>query len=97
VIPERFGDVVQSLATRDPGLTIYTATTRPLSEDSPAVVVMEGEPIPANLAYLLEVSLAAEVLEVWSDWRAGRAPSPSEAVAAVEWYADHDAYLPVDE
>jgi len=58
---------------------------------------MEGGPIPANLAYVLEVSLAAEVLEVRSDCRAKRAPSPSEAVAAVEWYADHDAYLPFDD
>jgi hypothetical protein len=46
--------------------------------------------------YLLEVEIAAEVLEVWSAWRGGAKPTPEEAVAAVIHYAAHDAYLPAD-
>ena len=32
---------------------------------------------------------------MWSGWRANAAPTPADAVAAFEWYADHQTYLPV--
>jgi hypothetical protein len=48
----------------------------------------------ADHAYLVEVELAREVLEVWSDWRSGAVPSPDEAARAVIHYAEYDAYEP---
>jgi hypothetical protein len=46
------------------------------------------------MLYLLEVSLAREVLEVWTAWRDGRRPTISEACEAIIYYASNDAYLP---
>ena len=81
------------------GPTIYAR--RPWTADSPAAVLNEdpvggtapGEP---DLHYVLEVSIASEVLMVWSRWREGASPSTDEAVEAVLHYATHDAYLPVE-
>jgi hypothetical protein len=50
---------------------------------------------PQGMAYLLEVDLVQDVLEVWSEWRDGTAPTTAESVAAVVHYAEHDAYIPV--
>lgn len=47
-----------------------------------------------GLDYYLEVETAHKVLDVWSAWRGGRSPSPTEAVRAVTYYASNDAYLP---
>ena len=40
--------------------------------------------------------LSWEVLEVWSEWRAGVRPSTEEALDAAIFYAVNDAYLPVE-
>jgi hypothetical protein len=85
------------MAELDPELTIYALEDRPLTEDSPAYLAMEGSPIPPGLSYLLEVFLATDVLDTWSLWREGRAPTPEEGIAAIEWYADDDAYQPADD
>lgn len=89
----RLGVVIEQIDDLDPETTIYGPTDRPLSPDSPVYVAVEGSPIPPGLVYLLEVSLARDAIETWSTWRSGRTPSVAEAVAAVVWYADHDAYL----
>lgn len=69
-----------------------SSTAVSLEEDSP-----EADDAQARgLAYLLEVGLAKDVVDVWSQWRDGRAPTPSEAVEAVIYYAVHDTYLPVE-
>lgn len=71
----------------------------PSRADSEAMVVAAneaGEPeTPPGMAYLLEVSLIKEVMAVWSDWRSGRQPTPTEAWRATLYYATHDAYIPV--
>ena len=46
------------------------------------------------MSYLLEVSLAKEVVQVWSEWRDGRRPTAIDKCEAVIYYAEHDAYLP---
>lgn len=74
---------------------------RPWSPDSDAVV-LHGERVVESVTapgftYLLEVYLSKEVIEVWSSWRDGRAPTLTEAVGAVIWYGEYDAYEPVDE
>jgi hypothetical protein len=48
-----------------------------------------------GLRYWLEVELIKDVIEVWSDWRSGLVPSLNERLAAVTYYAENDAYIPV--
>jgi len=50
---------------------------------------------PVGYAYLLEVSLARGVLDVWASWRNGKQPTPEQAARAVIYYSQHDAYEPV--
>jgi len=57
-------------------------------------VVTEEDSVD-GFQYLLEVELAAEVLEVWKDWRRGRIPTTDEAASAEIHYATTDAYEPV--
>jgi len=78
--------------------TIFAQT--PWSSSSPAVVLCE-EPLDGRApsmpthAYLLEVDVAAEVLEVWSSRRSGQTPSPEEATEALIHFAAHGAHLPL--
>jgi len=41
---------------------------------------------------MLEADLVEAVIEVWSEPREGRTPTLAEAVGAVIWYSEHDAY-----
>jgi hypothetical protein len=90
-------DLVRSARELDPKATIFAE--RPWREDSRAMLVSAAvddvRDEPNGMAYLLEVALAQEVLEVWSAWRNGTVPTTAESVEAVVHYADHDAYLPV--
>ena len=54
-------------------------------------------PIDITLSYVLEVSIAREVIEVWSSWRDGRARQKQDKFEAVMYYSQHDAYLPVSD
>lgn len=49
-----------------------------------------------NRTYLLEVYLVKEVLQVWREWRKGRAPTLNEKYEAIKYYAENDAYVPVE-
>ena len=78
--------------------TIFAQT--PWSSSSPAVVLCEESldgraPSMPTHAYLLEVDVAAEVLEVWSKRRSGRTPSPEEATEALIHFAAHGTHLPL--
>jgi hypothetical protein len=95
------GELLDDLETVEDALTIYAATSNGWDADSPAVVAMESEdglapPEAVGMAYLLEVGLAREAVRVWSEWRSGATPTTEDRVAAVVYYATHDAYLPVD-
>ena len=72
--------------------TIYAGSATPTAE---AIVTREPEQ-DAPLQYLLEVSLAREAVEVWAAWRPGQTPSLDDKVAAVIYYAQNDAWLPVE-
>ncbi|MFI7280181.1 hypothetical protein ACIBOV_07935 [Micromonospora chersina] len=80
------------------GPTIYAK--RPWTPSTDAVV-LRGDGVPEGLTtesghhYLLEVDLAIEAIEVWSEWRAGVIPTPEEATLAVIYYGKHDAYQPL--
>lgn len=88
-------DVVSALASADPEATIYVST--PIGPYSDAVVCIEPDDggSPAGFTYLIEVSLARNVLHVWSRWRDGKQPTLEEAARAVIHYAQYDAYEPV--
>lgn len=80
------------------GPTIYAKLPWTPSTDA---VVLRGDGVPDGLTtesghhYLLEVDLAIEAIEVWSEWRAGVIPTPEEATLAVIYYGEHDAYQPL--
>lgn len=84
-----------SLDDFDEAATIYAAKHwTPLSET--AIAVSDGDidsAIEEGMAYLLEVSIASEVIDVWSSWRDGRVPNPGERCEAIIYYAENDAYL----
>jgi hypothetical protein len=40
--------------------------------------------------------LAKDAIRVWSEWRDGREPSRRERFDVVRYYAEYDAYLPVE-
>jgi len=95
------GTLLDSIDELDPGLTIYAPKARPLSPESRAIVALEPAdgslpPAAEGLVYLLEVPIAQEAIQVWTDWRAGQRPNTTDRVTAVAHYADNDAYLPLD-
>ena len=65
-----------------------------VSPETPVLLVTADEAQPEGWRYFLEVIIAREVLEVWSSWRDGRVPSPEEALSAIAYYAENDAYRP---
>lgn len=78
--------------------TIYAESATPTAR---AVVAAEpvgrdGPPAVSGLSYLLEVALAREALDVWRRWRPGQTPSLDDQVAAVTYYAENDAWLPIE-
>ena len=87
------------LGSLDDDLTIYAAKNPSWSMESLAVACPEPEdgslPNEAQgMSYLLEVFLAKEAVQVWSEWRGGREPSVADKCVAVIYYAENDAYLP---
>lgn len=48
------------------------------------------------LSYVLMVQQAKECVEVWSEWRGGRQPTPRDKFAAVMYYSRRDAWLPLE-
>ena len=78
--------------------TIYVESAAPTAR---AVVATEPDDgaVPraaAELNYLLGVALAREAIDVWGHWRPGRTPTLDDKVAAVTYYAQNDAWLPVE-
>jgi hypothetical protein len=75
---------------------------RPFGAESEAMVRSEepveewASPSAPDFTYVLGVETAKEVLEVWSSWRDGQVPTPTEAVAAIVYYALNDAYQPIE-
>ncbi|GAA1843915.1 hypothetical protein [Asanoa iriomotensis] len=82
-----------------PGPTIYAR--RPWKPSSDALV-LTGDDVPDGVTtesghdYLLEVDLALEAVEVWSEWRDGATPTAEDATFAVLYYGEHDAYQPLE-
>lgn len=87
-------DIVANLDDLDTSACLYVA--RPRTPTSPAAVVGRGES-PEGLEYFLEVNLARDAVEVWTAWRNGRRQTVGEMCEAIIYYADNDAYAPVDD
>lgn len=95
-------ELLSDLENLDDGLTIYVKLSPTCTPTCEAIAVALEEtstasPVPEakEMHYLVEVSIAKEVVEVWKAWRRGRVPSPKEICDAVIYYAERDAYLPV--
>jgi hypothetical protein len=90
-------DVIERLEELSGDDAIYAESPVPSAR---AVVATEPEdrgvpPAAGDLSYVLEVALAREAIEVWGRWRPGRTPTLEDKVAAVTYYAQNDAWLPV--
>ena len=90
--------IISDLSTLSDDLVIYATKQDTWQVDARAMLVRDedasaiGE-LMEDLAYFLEVDIAKEVIEVWSDWRDGRIPTEEERLDAVSYYASHDSYL----
>ena len=78
--------------------TIYAASTSPTARAVVATELEDGSvpPVAAGLAYLLEVAAAREAIQVWADWREGKKPTLKDKLEAVTYYAQNDAWLPIE-
>jgi hypothetical protein len=92
----KLSELVATLDATDDDLTIFAERSSRWSPDSPAAVATADAGAPEGLTYLLEVYLAKEAVEVWSQWREDRQPSLAEKCKAIIWYAEHDAYTPLE-
>jgi hypothetical protein len=92
----KLSEIVANLDKTDEDWTIFADRSAPVGPATRAQVAAADGEAPDGLQYLLEVYLAKEALEVWSRWRDGREPSLTEACKAVIWYAEHDAYMPLE-
>ena len=91
-------DVIARLDDFTDDETIYAESP---AASAQAVVAPEpenasGAAAVAGLPYLLEVATAREAIEVWRAWRPGQAPTLDDKLAAVIYYAEHDAWLPIE-
>ena len=78
--------------------TIYAESTRPTARVVVAAEPGDGSepPAAAGLTYLLDVNAVREAIDVWRAWRPGCAPTLDDKVAAVTYYAETDAWLPIE-
>ena len=94
-------ELIQQLRSLNDELTIYAEASPQWQPASKAVARLNldntTQPINVDgvqLEYLLEVFLAKEVIEGWSEWHGGQTPSVEQMCEAVIYYATYDAYLP---
>ena len=91
----RVGEALASLESLDGDATICAA--KPWTAESRTVAREGGaeaqSAIAAGMSYILETSVAREVVDVWSAWRDGRVPTVDERCQAAIHYADNDAHL----
>jgi len=88
-------DVVQALDELDDEGTIYTDGSSPAARAA-VVEASDGAAEAAGLRYFLEVALAKDAVQVWSEWRGSARPTLDDKLMAISYYATHDAYLPLD-
>ena len=91
-------DVIARLDQFEDDETIYAESAAPGARAEVAVEPDDGSApsIADGLPYLLEVAVAREAVEVWRAWRPGREPSLGDMLEAVVYYAENDAWLPIE-
>jgi hypothetical protein len=88
-------ELLNGIDNLDDDATIFVDRSAGLSGLSPAEIeIGDMKESSEGLARLLEVYLAKEVLQVWTEWRGGRQPSPEQRCRAVIWYVEKDSYMP---
>jgi hypothetical protein len=95
---DRLVDLVDDLDKLDDALVICTTNADHCTPESPAFLREPGDFLPGDKGrilheYLLEVSLAKDVIRAWSFARANRKPTEREKCDAIIYYAKYDAYL----
>jgi hypothetical protein len=91
-------DFLKRIEEFDPYLVAYVPEgAEPTANSLVTVVDFLGPqtPKPVGTRYLLEVHNIKDVLDTWSKWRGGRAPTDDERVEAVLCYSKYDSYIPV--
>ena len=96
----RLVELVEGLDSIGNDLTIYIESGMEWCEASEILLAPSTESIEIknssrNFDYLLEVDLAKDAIEVWSEWNRC-VPTNREKCAAILFYAEHDAYLSND-
>ena len=87
-------ELLNDLDHLDDDATIFVDRSADLGPDSAAVTAVSDDKESAEgLSRLLEIYLAREVLQVWTEWRGGRQPTPEQRCRAVIWYAEKDSYI----
>jgi hypothetical protein len=91
-------EIINQLETLPDAVSIYATKSKDWDVDAPAALVLEADASEIGieleeLRYFLEVYIAKEALEVWNEWRNGALPTTEERIAAVLYYASHDAYI----
>lgn len=90
--------LLREIDEQDETQTVYVPAGEPVTPQTRVVLVDdEDEEPPADMVYLLEVTLVKEVLDVWRSDRDDAEPTPQQAFDAVVYYAIRDAYQPAGE
>ena len=92
-------EILNDLEAIDDDMTIYADKNPIWSASSRTIVCLEDDVEQlhdgaGSLSYLLEVHLAKDAVQGWSDERDGRTPTTTDKCEAVIYYAENDTYLP---
>jgi hypothetical protein len=100
-------DICKQLGRLDDDAVIYArrvngqfapeseAVVHALLEEDLSVPTQDVAPtLSTGMAYCLEVFLAKEASDVWSNWRNGCQPSPFQLAEAICYKANNDAWGP---
>ena len=92
-------DVIARLDQFEDDETIFAESATPTARAIVATEATDGSPpsTAVGLRYLLEVAVAREAVDVWRAWRPGETPSLDDKLAAIIYYAENDAWLPIDQ
>jgi hypothetical protein len=91
-------DVIARLDQFEDDETIFAESATPTARAVVGTEARDGSPpsTAVGLRYLLEVAVAREAVDVWRAWRPGQRPTLDDKLAAVIYYAENDAWLPID-
>jgi len=95
-------NLLENIEKIDENSSIYMKSTEKIREDADVIIIPidlvpnSGKTL-VGLQYLLEVYILKEVLDVWKNWRNGKEPTIRDKLNAIEYFVEHDAYLPPEE